>query len=71
MVLLMPFIQELLTNTHIFQEMIKRTYRDGFMPNRIIFDNNCSVAKHVKGDLDFANVGLAVDVFSITAASTL
>lgn len=43
--------------------MIKRTYRGGFMPNHIIFDNNCSVAKHVKNDPDFENVGLAVDVF--------
>jgi hypothetical protein len=33
------------------------------MPNHIIFDNNCTVAKHVKHDPDFANVGLAVDVF--------
>jgi len=45
------------------QEMIKRTYHGGFMPNHIIFDNNCTVAKHVKDDPDFANVGLAVDVF--------
>lgn len=43
--------------------MIKRTYRGGFMPNHIIFDNNCSVAKHVNDDPDFRNVGLAVDVF--------
>lgn len=47
-------------------EMIKRTYRGGFMPNHIIFDNNCSVAKHVKDDPDFNNVGLAVDVFHFT-----
>jgi len=33
------------------------------MPNHIIFNNNCTVAKHVKNDPDFANVGLAVDVF--------
>ncbi len=43
--------------------MIKRTYRNGFMPNHIIFDNNCSVAKHVRNNPDFENVGLAVDVF--------
>jgi hypothetical protein len=36
------------------------------MPNHIIFDNNCSVAKHVKDDPDFDNVGLAVDVFHFT-----
>jgi hypothetical protein len=45
------------------QEMIKRTYHGGFMPNHIIFDNNCTVAKHVKHDPNFANVGLIVDVF--------
>ena len=33
------------------------------MPNHIIFNNNCSVAKHIKDDPDFKNVGLAVDVF--------
>jgi hypothetical protein len=33
------------------------------MPNHIIFDNNCSLAKHVKHDPAFTNVGLAVDVF--------
>ena len=43
--------------------MIMRTYRGGFMPNHIIFDNDCSVAKHVKDDPDFRNVGLTVDVF--------
>ena len=43
--------------------MIKRTYWGGFMPNHIIFNNNCSVARHVKDDPDFKNVGLAVDVF--------
>jgi hypothetical protein len=45
------------------QEMIKRTYHGGFMPNHIIFDNNCTVKKHVKNDPDFDNVGLAMDVF--------
>ncbi len=49
--------------TNLNQEFIKRTYRDGHLPNHIIFDNNCSVAKHVKDDPDFKNIGLAVDVF--------
>jgi hypothetical protein len=49
--------------TLFLKEMIKRTYQGGFMPNHIIFDNNCSVARHVKDDPDFKNVGLAVDVF--------
>jgi hypothetical protein len=43
--------------------MIKPTYCNGYMPNHIIFDNNCGVEKHVKNDPDFKNVGLAVDVF--------
>lgn len=43
--------------------MIKRCYRTRRMPNHIIFDNNCSLAKHIKDDPDFENVGLAVDVF--------
>jgi hypothetical protein len=33
------------------------------MPNHIIFDVNCTLAKHVKNDPDFRNVGLAVDIF--------
>ena len=33
------------------------------MPNHIIFDNNCTVKKHVKNDPDFDNVGLTLDVF--------
>src|SRR6266487_5911899 len=44
--------------------MIKRTFRVvGQMPSHIFFDNNCSLAKHVKDDPVFANVGLPVDVF--------
>lgn len=35
----------------------------GTMPNHIFFDNNCQLAKIVKNDPDFANVGLSVDVF--------
>lgn len=46
------------------QEFIKRTFRiSGQMPDHIFFDNNCSLAKHVKNDPDFSNVGLSVDVF--------
>jgi hypothetical protein len=33
------------------------------MPNHIFFNNNCSLAKHVKNDPDFKDVGLSVDVF--------
>ena len=33
------------------------------MPNHIFFDNNCSLAKHVKNDLEFKDVGLSVDIF--------
>ena len=44
--------------------MIKRTYRiPGTKPDHIFFDNNCSVAKAVKNDPFFQNVGLTVDVF--------
>jgi hypothetical protein len=32
-------------------------------PNHIIFDNNCGLAQHVKGDPFFENIGLSVDVF--------
>jgi hypothetical protein len=46
------------------QEMIKRTYRiPGTKPDHIFFDNNCSVAKAVRNDPFFRNVGLTVDVF--------
>jgi len=33
------------------------------MPEHIFFDNNCSLAKVVKDDPVFQNVGLTVDVF--------
>lgn len=46
------------------QEFIKRTFQiNEQMPNHIFFDNNCSLAKHVKNDPDFKDVGLSVDVF--------
>ncbi|PBK85238.1 hypothetical protein ARMGADRAFT_1048099 [Armillaria gallica] len=44
-------------------EFIKRTYHDCDMPNHVIFDNNCQLAKHVKNDPVWKNVGLSVDVF--------
>ena len=44
--------------------MIKQTYRlPGTMPDHIFFDNNCQLAKIVKDDEAFKNVGLSVDVF--------
>jgi hypothetical protein len=43
--------------------MIKRTYRVGGPPEHIFYDNNCQLAKHVKGDPFFQKVGLSVDVF--------
>jgi hypothetical protein len=44
--------------------MIKKVYRlPGTMPDHIFFDNNCTLAKMVKNDPDFKNVGLTVDVF--------
>jgi len=46
------------------QEFIKRTFQiNGQMPNHIFFNNNCSLAKHVKNDPDFKGIGLSVDVF--------
>ncbi|KAF8152634.1 hypothetical protein B0H34DRAFT_784636 [Crassisporium funariophilum] len=45
-------------------EMIKQTYHlPGTMPEHIFFDNNCSIAKIVKNNLVFKNVGLTVDVY--------
>ena len=41
----------------------------GLMPDHIFFDNNSQLAKIVKDDPDFANVGLSIDV-SISKAST-
>jgi len=44
--------------------MIKRMYRlPGSMPDHIFYDNNCTIAKMVKDDPIFKNVGLTVDVF--------
>ncbi|KAF6742320.1 hypothetical protein DFP72DRAFT_994429 [Ephemerocybe angulata] len=49
-------------------EFIKRIYiwRNQPMPNFVIFDNNCTLSKHVKGDPDFKDTGLYVDVFHYT-----
>ncbi|KAF8807013.1 hypothetical protein BYT27DRAFT_7292820 [Phlegmacium glaucopus] len=46
-------------------EFIRRTFRinSGQKPNHIFFDNNCSLAKHVKDDPFFEDIGLTVDVF--------
>jgi hypothetical protein len=46
------------------QEFIKRTFRlEAIKPDHIFFDNNCSLAQHVKADSYFCNIGLTVDVF--------
>ncbi|TCD66467.1 hypothetical protein EIP91_001347 [Steccherinum ochraceum] len=49
-------------------EFMKRTYERifllyGIRPDHFIFDNNCSVARHVKDDPWFDGLGLTVDVF--------
>jgi len=44
--------------------MIKRVYRlPGTIPDHIFFDNNCTIARMVKNDPYFQNIGLIVDVF--------
>jgi hypothetical protein len=45
------------------QEMIKRTFRGDIKPDHIFYDNNCMLAKVVKGDPFFSNIALSVDVF--------
>jgi len=46
------------------KEFVKRTFSiNGQKPNHLFFDNNCSLAKHVKNDPFFKNMGLTVDVF--------
>ncbi|KAI0082920.1 hypothetical protein BDY19DRAFT_910995, partial [Irpex rosettiformis] len=42
---------------------IKQLYRNIRPPEHIIYDNNCSLAKYVKDNPFFANIGLSVDVF--------
>lgn len=50
-----------------YQELIKRTFTvNGLKPNHIFFDNNCSLAKMVKDDAFFNDIGLTVDVFHFT-----
>ena len=43
--------------------MIKRTFCQDIKPDHIFFDNNCTLAKAVKNDLFFCDIGLTVDVF--------
>ena len=50
--------------------MIKRTYHlPGTMLEHIFFDTNCSIKKIVKNDPVFRNVGLTVEMYSISTAS--
>jgi hypothetical protein len=47
-----------------WQDFTMRAWRGRHKPNHVLFDNNCSVAKHVRGKVPwFDDVGLAVDVF--------
>ena len=43
---------------------------NGLKPNHIFFDNNCSLAKMVKQDEFFDDIGLMVDVFHFTSKHT-
>jgi hypothetical protein len=43
--------------------MIKRTFCRDVQPDHIFFDNNCMLAKMVKDDAFFKDIGLTVDVF--------
>ncbi|KAJ7576367.1 hypothetical protein C8J56DRAFT_800133 [Mycena floridula] len=45
-------------------EMLKRiAYQRDRMPEYFVYDNNCSLSKHVRGQAAFTGVGLPVDVF--------
>ncbi|KAJ7599944.1 hypothetical protein C8J56DRAFT_768806 [Mycena floridula] len=45
-------------------EMLERiTFQRDRMPEYFVYDNNCSLSKHVKGNSAFDGVGLPVDVF--------
>jgi hypothetical protein len=48
---------------HSVQEMIKRMFHNDIKPDHIFFDNNCTLAKMVKDDPFFEDIGLTVDVF--------
>jgi hypothetical protein len=43
--------------------MVKHHFRDDIRPDHIFFDNNCPLAKMVKDDPFFHDIGLTVDVF--------
>jgi hypothetical protein len=43
--------------------MIKRTFHKDIKPEHIFFDNNCTLAKMVKDDPFFKEIGPTVDVF--------
>jgi hypothetical protein len=44
-------------------DMIEHTFRGDIKPNHIFFDNNCTLAKVVKDNPFFHDIGLTVDVF--------
>ena len=43
--------------------MIKHMFSRDIKPDHIFFDNNCTLAKMVKDDPFFKNIGLTVDMF--------
>ena len=45
------------------QEMIRRIFHEDIKPDHVFFDNNCTLAKMVKDDPFFTDIGLTVDVF--------
>ncbi|KAI0689098.1 hypothetical protein BC835DRAFT_1308521 [Cytidiella melzeri] len=52
-------------------KFVKQVYRKAPRPEHIIFDNNCSLAKVVKGDPFFQDIGLSVDVFHFSCKHSI
>jgi hypothetical protein len=51
--------------------MIKQTFCGDLKPDHIFYDNNYTLAKMVKDDPFFRNIGLTVDVFVFKAKHTI
>ncbi|KAI0683441.1 hypothetical protein BC835DRAFT_1295834, partial [Cytidiella melzeri] len=52
-------------------KLVKQVYRKAPRPEHIIFDNNCSLAKVVKGDPFFQDIGLSVDIFHFSCKHSI
>ncbi|KAJ3541794.1 hypothetical protein NMY22_g3754 [Coprinellus aureogranulatus] len=68
---LLAFIDSVCFNSHSAQDYVKRTYFGRQKPRQLIYDNNCSLKRHVAGDNWFDDILMPVDVFHFNCKHSL